>query len=397
MEGQAFNKLVLSILDDLEITALKNVLEGGVCHLIPFDFNSLCGGNDIFLRSVYFLKGVASADQNIVEGCDAICISHSIFIHFSATQRSAVKMESNAFDHTVLGGLCNLDATAFQFVVELVLGNFIPLDHSILAIGNDILCGSINLFQGIACADKDIGESGNAACVGRSVEVNALSGSRSTVKTEPYTFVHIILRGLDDLEITSFQNVIEAHSCRLTAGDGNSLRLLGLIVSDGLLSDGISAGAEVVDHDFAIASGFNGLIHAISGNREGNAGNLTVFRSLNDLSRAKADLQIEIALNRVVYFCSKGRQVLLTFTRLIHAIRPNNNAASHRSILGGRNRHGVRRSLVCGDSERVAADRKINTGCVCAKGVVAHCYKTSKKAGVIIFRRVGLCGEGFYL
>ena len=117
--------------------------------------------------------------------------------------------------------------------------------------------------------------------------------------------IHIIFGSLDDLQIATLESILKAHRSRLSTHDRYSLRLLRLIIIDGLLCNGVSAGTKVINDDFAIRTRLYGLVHTVSGNGKGNARHITVLRGLNDFGRTQADLDIEITPHGVVYFCGK--------------------------------------------------------------------------------------------
>ena len=129
---------------------------------------------------------------------------------------------------------------------------------------------------------------------------------------ELHALIHIIFGSLNDLQITSLENVLEAHRCRLSTHDRYSLRLLRLIIADRLFCNGVSAGTKVINDNLAIRTRLNSLVYAVAGNGKGNARNITVLRGLNDFGRTQTYFDIEITPHGIVYFCGKGRQVLNT-------------------------------------------------------------------------------------
>ena len=127
---------------------------------------------------------------------------------------------------------------------------------------------------------------------------------------EFYALIHIIFGGFNNLQITSLENVLEAHRSRLSTHDRYSLRLLRLIITDRLFCNGVSAWTKVINDNLAIRTRLYSFVYAVAGNGKGNARNITVLRGLNDFGRTQTHFDIEITPHRIVYFCSKGRQVL---------------------------------------------------------------------------------------
>ena len=91
------------------------------------------------------------------------------------------------------------------------------------------------------------------------------------------------------MRVAALQGVIEIDRCHLTADDGDTAHLLRLVFVVALLGDGVNAGSEVVDLNDTACARRNGLVHAIAGDRKGNALDLAVLTGLDDLGAAVAD------------------------------------------------------------------------------------------------------------
>ena len=187
---------------------------------------------------------------------------------------------------------------------------------------------------------------------------------------ELHALIHIIFGSLNDLQIASLENVLETHRSRLSTHDRYSLRLLRLIITDRLFCNGVSAGTKVINDNLTIRTRLYGFVYAVAGNSKGNARNITVLRGLNDFSRTQADLDVEITPYGIVYFCSKGRQILLTVAGCIHTVRPNNNTLTNRAVLCSGNAYFTCRCFICGNSQLISACRKTDTRLTCGKRII---------------------------
>ena len=299
-------------------------------------------------------------------------------------ERSTVEVELNALNHIIFGSLYDFEITTLEFVIKVVLGNFFPFDNRNLTVRDNISFCGFDFFKGIVCAYKHILEHSHTAFVGSGIEVNTLSRSGLAVKVELNALIHIIFGSLDNLQIATLENVLKAHRSRLSTHDRYSLRLLRLIIIDGLLCNGVSAGTKVINDNLAVRTRLYGLVHTVSGNGKGNARHITVLRGLNDFGRTQADLDIEITPHGIVYFCGKGRQVLLTTTGCIHTVRPNNNTLTNRTVLCSGNAYFTRRCFICGDSQLVSANREADTRLTCGKRIITqHVVCVGECSGIV--------------
>ena len=127
----------------------------------------------------------------------------------------------------------------------------------------------------------------------------------------------------------------------------------------GLFSNGIYTGFKVVDLDFALAVGSNGLIYAITDNSELNAINLSVFGSFNNLCATIADLNIEESLYRVTNRSGIGYGILNAAGTML-TIRPYDNAGTG-IALGRSNRNLICRSILSGNRQFISTNAEFNT------------------------------------
>ena len=176
-----------------------------------------------------------------------------------------------------------------------------------------------------------------------------------------------VFGSLGDSEITTAQYVIERNGCGLSCKNSHTVRFLRNILVVGLLGNGVGSGHKIVDLDFALAVGSNGLIYSVTDNSELDTINLAVFGSLDDLGAAIADLQLDKRLHRVGNRCRIGYGVLNTAVGTVLIISPNKNAAAgHASAC--RDSHITRRSVIGRDSQLISGNREIETGCTGREG-----------------------------
>ena len=116
---------------------------------------------------------------------------------------------------------------------------------------------------------------------------------------ELHTLVQSVLGGLGHGQITAAEYIVEGNRRRLPSEHGNTVAFLGYILVVALFSDGIDTGHQIVDANFTVPVGGNGLIDALAGDGEGNAVHPAVLAGLDDFSAAIADLQLEKRSYRV--------------------------------------------------------------------------------------------------
>lgn len=112
---------------------------------------------------------------------------------------------------------------------------------------------------------------------------------------ELHTLVQPILGGLGHGQIAATEHIVEGNRRRLPGKHGDTVAFLGHILVIALLGDGINAGHQIIDANFTVPVGGNGLIDALAGDGEGNAFHLAVLAGLDNFSASIADLQLDNA------------------------------------------------------------------------------------------------------
>ena len=170
---------------------------------------------------------------------------------------------------------------------------------------------------------------------------------------ELHALIQSVLGGLGHGQIAAAEYIVEGNRRRLSGEHGNTVAFLGHILVIALLGDGIGAGHQIVDANFTVLVGGNGLIDALAGDGEGNAVHPAVLAGLDDFSAAIADLQLEKRSYRVADGGRIGDGILNAAVGAVLIVRPNKNAAAGCASTC-RNRHIAGGSRIGGDSERIA-------------------------------------------
>jgi len=255
-------------------------------HLVPLNDRTLAFGDHVTDGGVDFLHGVILTDEDIFEYCHAIFIGVGVNVDLLAGERCSVEAELHAFHEVILGGLDDLEVATLQLVVHLGGGNLCPFDLHVLAVGYDILEGSIHFLQEITAADEDVLEIRLAGTVhgGSHVDLNATVGGAG--ETELDAFGQTVLSSLGDGKITALEDVVKGHRCGLIIFHRNGLGCLRLVVFFVLLGYRIGAGQETFDLDLSVCIGGHVLGDAVAGYHERNARYDAILRGLNDLEVA---------------------------------------------------------------------------------------------------------------
>ena len=258
----------------------------------------------------------------------------------------------------------------FQNVGEALVRDGIPFDGSSLAVGDDILFGSIHFLQSIARANQDIVEVGDAIAVGDGILVNGQTGERSAIQVEGDALVQTIFGILRDSQGTTLQRIVKGHSGNLTADNCNSLGVLRIILIVGLLGDGVDTGGQVVNLDFTVLAGGHSLVDALTADIERNALHDAVFGGLDNLGAAEADSQFQITLHGIVDGLGISDSILRSAVRAVLTIRPGDNAHTLGVLLGSGDGNSFCGGFLCGNAKGVAVHGKIDAGNIGGKGVV---------------------------
>ena len=170
---------------------------------------------------------------------------------------------------------------------------------------------------------------------------------------ELHALIQPILGGLGHGKLAAAEHIVEGNRRRLPGKHGDTVAFLGHILVIALLGDGINAGHQIVDANFTVPVGGNGLIDALAGDGEGNAVHLAVLAGLDDFGAAVADLQLEKRSYRVADGGRIGDGILNAAVGAVLIVRPNKNAAAGSASTCG-DRHIAGGSRIGGDSERIA-------------------------------------------
>lgn len=170
---------------------------------------------------------------------------------------------------------------------------------------------------------------------------------------ELHTLVQSVLGGLGHGQITAAEHIVEGNRRRLSGKHGNTVAFLGYILVIALLGDGINAGHQIIDANFTVSVGGNGLIDALAGDGEGNAVHPAVLAGLDDFGATVADLQLDKCPYGVADEGRIGDGILNAAVGTVLIVRPNKNAAAGSASTCG-DRHIAGGSRIGGDSERVA-------------------------------------------
>ena len=159
---------------------------------------------------------------------------------------------------------------------------------------------------------------------------------------ELHTLVQSVLGGLGHGQITAAEYIVEGNRRRLPSEHGNTVAFLGYILVVALFSDGIDTGHQIVDANFTVPVGGNGLIDALAGDGEGNAVHPAVLAGLDDFSAAIADLQIQKGCDRVADRSAVGNNILHGAVRTIVAIAPHHDALTQSLLFGSDPERSIR-------------------------------------------------------
>ena len=173
---------------------------------------------------------------------------------------------------------------------------------------------------------------------------------------EGHTLVEIVLRGLHDLQISTLELVVEGHGRNLTGNHRQTAGLLRLILVVIHLGHGVNAGHQVIDLNFSLGVGLDGLIDAVAGDGKGEIIYLAVLRGLDNLGRTVGHLQVKKRLHGVTDRLCIGNNILLAASLIECSVRPSDDPSTGRANLISGNSYAVRGSIRCSDNKLVSAD-----------------------------------------
>ena len=248
-------------------------------------------------------------------------------------------------------GDCNIEL--LEDVGKALIGYTVPFHCGTLAVGNHIVNGGVHLLQRVASADEHILESRNTVFVGNCVFIYRQTAERGSKKVELHTLIQSVLGGLGHSKLSAAEHIVEGNRCRLSGKHGDTVAFLGHILVVALLGYGINARHQIIDANFTVSVGGNGLIDALAGDGEGNAVYFAVLAGLDDFSAAIADLQLDKCPYGVADGGCIGDGILNAAVWAVLIVRPNKNAAAGSASTCG-DRHIAAGSRIGGDGERIA-------------------------------------------
>ena len=249
--------------------------------------------------------------------------------------------------------LSNCHIELFENIGKALIGCAVPFHCGALAVGNYIANGGVHLLQRVAGADKHILKSRHTVFIGNSKFIHGQTAEGGSKKVELHTLVQSVLGGLGHGQIAAAEHIVKGNRRRLAGKHGNTVAFLGYILVVALFSDGIDTGHQIVDANFTVPVGGNGLIDALAGDGEGNAVHPAVLAGLDDFGAAVADLQLDKCLYGVADGGRIGDGILNAAVGAVLIVRPNKNAAAGCTSTCG-DRHIAGGSRIGGDSERIA-------------------------------------------
>ena len=159
---------------------------------------------------------------------------------------------------------------------------------------------------------------------------------------ELHALIQPILGGLGHGQLAAAEHIVKGNRRRLPGKHGDTVAFLGYILVVSLFSDGINAGHQIVDVNFTVSVGGNGLIDALAGDGEGNAVYPAVLAGLDDFSAAIADLQIQKGCDWIADRSAVGNNILHGAVRTIVAIAPHHDALTQSLLFGSDPERSIR-------------------------------------------------------
>ena len=307
------------------------------------------GGTDLTNRPVVAADIIAGGKLAVLVGVVGIRKLIALINAIGGTGKRSVALRRSDLTVTLSDG----DIEFLEDVGKALIGYTVPFHCGTLAVGNHIANGGVHLLQRVAGADEHILKSRHTVFIGDGVIIYRQAAKGGSKKVELHTLVQSVLGGLGHGQITAAEYIVEGNRRRLSGKHGNTVAFLGHILVIALLGDGIGAGHQIVDANFTVPVGGNGLIDALAGDGEGNAVHPAVLAGLDDFSAAIADLQLEKRSYRVADGGRIGDGILNAAVGAVLIVRPNKNAAAGCASTC-RNRHIAGGSRIGGDSERIA-------------------------------------------
>ena len=307
------------------------------------------GGADLTNRPVVAADIIAGGELAVLVGVVGIRKLIALINAVGGTGKRSVALRRSDLTVTLSDG----DIEFLEDVGKALIGYTVPFHCGALAVGNHIANGGVHLLQRVAGADKHILESRHTVFIGNSKFIYRQTTERGSKKVELHTLIQPIFGGLRHGQIAAAEHIVKGNRRRLAGKHGNTVAFLGYILVVALFSDGIDTGHQIVDANFTVPVGGNGLIDALAGDGEGNAVHPAVLAGLDDLGAAVADLQLDKCPYGVADGGRIGDGILNAAVGAVLIVRPNKNAAAGCASTC-RNRHIAGGSRIGGDSERIA-------------------------------------------
>ena len=296
------------------------------------------GGADLTNRPVVAADIIAGGELAVLVGVVSIHKLIALIDAVGGTGKRSVALRRS--DLTV--ALSDGDIEFLEDVGKALIGYTVPFHCGALTVGNHIANGGVHLLQCVAGADKHIPESRNTVFIGDGVIIYRQATERGSKKVELHTLIQPVLGGLGHGQIAAAEYIVEGNRRRLPGKHGDTVAFLGHIPVITLLGDGIGAGHQIIDANFTVSVGGNGLIDALAGDGEGNAIHLAFLAGLDDFSAAIADLQIQKGCDRVADRSAVGNNILHGAVWAIVPIAPHHNTLTQSLLFGSDPERSIR-------------------------------------------------------
>ena len=307
------------------------------------------GGADLTNRPVVAADIIAGGELAVLVGVVGIHKLIALIDAVCGTGKRSVALRRSDLTVTLSDG----DIKFLEDVGKALIGYTVPFHCGALAVGNHIANGGVHLLQCVAGADEHIPESRHTVFIGDGVFIYRQTAEGGSGKVELHALIQSVLGGFGHGKLAAAEYIVEGNRRRLSGKHGNTVAFLGYILVVALFSDGIDTGHQIVDVNFTVSVGGNGLIDALAGDGEGNAVHLAVLTGLDNFSASIADLQLDKCPYGVADGGRIGDGILNAAVGTVLIVRPNKNAAAG-SASSCRDRHIAAGSRIGGDSERIA-------------------------------------------
>ena len=352
----------LIMLHGIKLRLCTDLMDGGIKQIT-------LRGSDFSHRPVVIADIFFGNELPVFVGGVGIHKGFALIDAVNSTGKRSITLRRADFSVALSNGHRKL----LQNIEEAAVRDLVPVDRRRLRFGNNIANGSVHFLHGIRCGtgNENIFKGRHAVCIGYGILVHGNAGERSTIQMEGYAFVEIVLRGLDNLQISSLELVAEVYGRNLTGNHRNTAGLLRLIPVVIHFSHGVNTGHQVIDLNFSLGVGLDCLIDAVAGDGKGEVIYLAVLRGLDDLGGAVGHLQVKKRLHGVHNSGCVSDRILHGSVRPIVTVAPYDNALAN-IVLAGGDGHRFRRCSLSGNGQRVTIGRKDNIGQVAAEGIVRY-------------------------